>query len=201
VVNRVGGHLAGPRYAAARATTIRTRVINVAARLAHHARGIHLHMPEHWPWQAAWSSLFAAVTAAPDRTSTSDSTRAAGAGHTTPPARDAPLEQADRVIGDPTPPATPTTTDATDSTTAVNQTRGSRLSKVIACNELALGPEPCERHDPGRRIGVKPRTSGDRRGSGRATRVQPVHRICTDRVVPWYDCTQKWVQTAERSSR
>jgi hypothetical protein len=46
-------------------------------------------------------------------------------------------------------------TDATDSTTAVNQTRGSRLSKVIAGNELVLGPEPCERHGPGRRNGVK----------------------------------------------
>jgi hypothetical protein len=30
-----------------------TRLINVAARLAHHARTIHLHLPEHWPWQHA----------------------------------------------------------------------------------------------------------------------------------------------------
>jgi hypothetical protein len=34
---RAAGHLAGPRYATARAATIRTRIINVAARLAHRA--------------------------------------------------------------------------------------------------------------------------------------------------------------------
>jgi Transposase DDE domain group 1 len=64
-LTRAAGHLAGPRYAAARPATIRTRIINVAARLAHHARSIHLHLPEHWPWQAAWANLFAAVYATP----------------------------------------------------------------------------------------------------------------------------------------
>lgn len=24
--------------------------------LAHRARSIHLHLPEHWPWQAAWNN-------------------------------------------------------------------------------------------------------------------------------------------------
>jgi hypothetical protein len=64
-LTRAAGHLAGPRYAAARPTTIRTRIINVAARLAHHARSIHLHLPDHWPWQTAWNNLFAAVHATP----------------------------------------------------------------------------------------------------------------------------------------
>lgn len=64
-LTRAAGHLAGPRYAVARTATIRTRIINVAARLAHHARGVHLHLPEHWPWQHAWSNLFAAAYTAP----------------------------------------------------------------------------------------------------------------------------------------
>jgi hypothetical protein len=65
-LTRAAGHLAGPGYATARAATIRTRIINVAARLAHRARSIHLHLPEHWPWQTAWNNLFAAVHATPD---------------------------------------------------------------------------------------------------------------------------------------
>jgi hypothetical protein len=65
-LTRAAGHLAGGRYATARPATIRTRIINVAARLAHHARGIHLHLPEHWPWQSAWNNLFAAAHTTPD---------------------------------------------------------------------------------------------------------------------------------------
>ena len=64
-LTRAAGHLAGARYGTARAATIRTRLINVAARLAHRARIIHLHLPEHWPWQQAWNNLFAAVHAPP----------------------------------------------------------------------------------------------------------------------------------------
>jgi hypothetical protein len=64
-LTRAAGHLAGPGYGAARATTIRTRIINVAARLAHRARAIHLHLPERWPWQYAWDNLFTAVHAPP----------------------------------------------------------------------------------------------------------------------------------------
>jgi hypothetical protein len=62
---RAAGHLAGRGYGAARAATIRTRLINVAARLAHRARAIHLHLPERWPWQHAWDNLFTAVHAPP----------------------------------------------------------------------------------------------------------------------------------------
>jgi hypothetical protein len=64
-LTRAAGHLTAPRYASARAATIRTQLINVAARLAHHARTIHLHLPEHWPWQQAWNNLFATVHAPP----------------------------------------------------------------------------------------------------------------------------------------
>jgi hypothetical protein len=56
---------AGPRYATARAATIRRHLINLAARVAHHARGITLHLPEHWPWQHSWHQLFAATRPPP----------------------------------------------------------------------------------------------------------------------------------------
>lgn len=64
-LTRAAGHLAGPAYATARPATIRARLIAVAARLAHRARTIHLHLPEHWPWQAAFDNLFTAAHASP----------------------------------------------------------------------------------------------------------------------------------------
>ena len=64
-LTRAAGRLAGPGYATARPATIRTRLITVAARLAHRARTIHLHLPEHWPWQAGFDNLFTAVHASP----------------------------------------------------------------------------------------------------------------------------------------
>jgi hypothetical protein len=60
-LTRAAGHLAAPRYATARAATIRTHLINIAGRLAHHARTIHLHLPQHWPWQTAWDNLYTAT--------------------------------------------------------------------------------------------------------------------------------------------
>lgn len=62
-LTRAAGHLAGGAWASARPATIRTRIITVAARLAHRARTIHLHLPEHWPWQAAFDNLFTAIHA------------------------------------------------------------------------------------------------------------------------------------------
>ena len=62
---RAAAHLAGPAYAAARPATIRTRLVNVAARLAHRARTILLHLPVHWPRQAGWDNLFTATQTAP----------------------------------------------------------------------------------------------------------------------------------------
>lgn len=64
-LTRTAGHLAAGPYAGARPATIRTRIINVAARIAHRARTIHLHLPEHWPWQAAFDNLFTAVQTTP----------------------------------------------------------------------------------------------------------------------------------------
>lgn len=64
-LTRAAGHLAAGAWPTARTATIRARIINVAARLAHRARTIHLHLPEHWPWQAAFDNLFTAVQPAP----------------------------------------------------------------------------------------------------------------------------------------
>ena len=39
-----------------RTATIR-RQLTVPARIATSARRLHLHLPSHWPWEAAWSAL------------------------------------------------------------------------------------------------------------------------------------------------
>ena len=64
-LTRAAGHLAAGAYRSARPATIRTRIITVAARLAHHARTIHLHLPEQWPWQTGFDNLFTAVATTP----------------------------------------------------------------------------------------------------------------------------------------
>lgn len=47
------GILAGGRFTKARTGTIRTRLVNVPARIATSARKIRLRLPENWPWQEA----------------------------------------------------------------------------------------------------------------------------------------------------
>jgi hypothetical protein len=64
-LTRAAGHLAACAWTTARTATIRTRIVNVAARLAHRTRTIHLHLPEHRPWQAAFENLFTAIRTAP----------------------------------------------------------------------------------------------------------------------------------------
>lgn len=64
-LTRATGHLAAGAWPAARPATIRARIITVAARIAHRARTIHLHLPEHWPWQTAFENLFTAAHPAP----------------------------------------------------------------------------------------------------------------------------------------
>ncbi len=38
--------------------TLRTQIINTPARIASTGRRLMLHLPEHWPWAAAWESLW-----------------------------------------------------------------------------------------------------------------------------------------------
>jgi hypothetical protein len=64
-LTRAAATLAGRRYATARPATIRRHLINLAGRIARHARAITIHLPEHWPWQHPWQRLFAAAHAPP----------------------------------------------------------------------------------------------------------------------------------------
>jgi hypothetical protein len=59
---RAAGTLTGTtRYAVARGATLRTHLVNVAARLARPQRRPVLHLPAHWPRAAAWLSFWRAV--------------------------------------------------------------------------------------------------------------------------------------------
>jgi hypothetical protein len=59
---RAAGTLTGAaRYAAARGATLRTRLINIPARLARPQRRPFLHLPAHWPSASAWLTFWNAV--------------------------------------------------------------------------------------------------------------------------------------------
>jgi hypothetical protein len=63
---RALGVLASPRHALARGATIRTQLINVAARPARSGRDIITwHLPRHWPWEQHWLNVFHATHRAP----------------------------------------------------------------------------------------------------------------------------------------
>ncbi len=50
----------------ARWATLRTKIINVPARIASTGRRLVLHLPTHWPWAAHWQTLHAVATGPPD---------------------------------------------------------------------------------------------------------------------------------------
>jgi hypothetical protein len=60
-LTRAAGALASTFHARATTATIRAHLINVPARIARSARRLTLHLPQDWPWQAAWAGLHAAV--------------------------------------------------------------------------------------------------------------------------------------------
>jgi hypothetical protein len=64
-LTRAAATLAGRRYALARPATVRRHLINLAGRVAHHARRVTIHLPQHWPWRHPWLRLFAAAHAPP----------------------------------------------------------------------------------------------------------------------------------------
>lgn len=51
--------------ATARWATVRTRIINIPARIAATGRRLILHLPRHWPWIPGWESLWATATDPP----------------------------------------------------------------------------------------------------------------------------------------
>lgn len=58
---RAVGVLAGDTYAVARGSTLRRKIVTVAARLARPQRKPVLHLPSHWPWAQAWLRLWRAT--------------------------------------------------------------------------------------------------------------------------------------------
>jgi hypothetical protein len=58
-LTRAAATLTGPALAKATTATVRRKLITVPARLASSARRITLHLPTAWPWETAWTQLFA----------------------------------------------------------------------------------------------------------------------------------------------
>lgn len=56
---------AAPKIAKATTATIRRKLIHVPARVASSARRTTLHLPQTWPWHAAWTRLFDRVADPP----------------------------------------------------------------------------------------------------------------------------------------
>jgi Transposase DDE domain group 1 len=53
-LTRALGVTAGGRFARATSATIRARIINLPARIAHSARRMHLRLPRNWLWATSW---------------------------------------------------------------------------------------------------------------------------------------------------
>ena len=64
-LTRIAATVSGPELARATAATIRRKLINVPARVATSGRRMTLHLPQAWPWEAAWAQLFDRVSDPP----------------------------------------------------------------------------------------------------------------------------------------
>jgi hypothetical protein len=58
-LTRAAATISGSALARATTASIRRKLINVPARVASSARRITLHLPTAWPWETAWTHLFA----------------------------------------------------------------------------------------------------------------------------------------------
>jgi hypothetical protein len=67
-LTRTAATLTGPALARATTATIRRKLITVPARIASSARRITLHLPTAWPWEMAWTRLFANTCGPPATT-------------------------------------------------------------------------------------------------------------------------------------
>lgn len=45
--------------------SLRTKIINIPARIASTGRRLILHLPTHWPWAESWQALHALATGPP----------------------------------------------------------------------------------------------------------------------------------------
>lgn len=66
-LTRTAATITGTGLASATTATIRRKLVTIPARIASSARRIRLHLPEAWPWETAWSALFAHTLAPPGR--------------------------------------------------------------------------------------------------------------------------------------
>jgi hypothetical protein len=64
-LTRAAGALASTVHSRAATATIRTQLINIAARVSRSARRTTLHLPATWPWASDWQHLFTATTGPP----------------------------------------------------------------------------------------------------------------------------------------
>jgi hypothetical protein len=64
-LTRAAATLTGPDLAKATTPTVRRKLITVPARVATSARRVTLHLPTAWPWETAWTQLFARVCGPP----------------------------------------------------------------------------------------------------------------------------------------
>lgn len=60
-LTRTAGILAAGQFARARTGTIRTRLVNIPARIASSARRIRIRLPQAWPWQQGFERFFTAI--------------------------------------------------------------------------------------------------------------------------------------------
>jgi hypothetical protein len=66
-LTRTSATLAGNVLASATTATIRRKLVSIPARIATSGRRIRLHLPDTWPWETAWSTLFSHALAPPRR--------------------------------------------------------------------------------------------------------------------------------------
>jgi len=64
-LTRAAATITGPGLAKTTTATIRRKLIAVPARVASSARRVVLHLPAAWPWETAWTELFAKVCGPP----------------------------------------------------------------------------------------------------------------------------------------
>jgi len=64
-LTRAAGTLASRFHARATTATIRAHLIAVPARIARSARRLRLHLPQRWPWETAWQTMFTAASGPP----------------------------------------------------------------------------------------------------------------------------------------
>ena len=67
-IARAAAVAAGQHHA--RWATLRTRIINIPARIATTGRRLVLHLPTHWPWSSGWESLWLTATRPPPTVTT-----------------------------------------------------------------------------------------------------------------------------------